>query len=115
MSKLGTDCINIIRTSVIGKMMAGVIWGRGGVATLGERPELIDIKDVGNRVRERISPQGSRREFEPSGQEVVRRGLPPRLSPSGRVSRVSDSGWEQAPLHLAGLREPPIPVRSGWC
>lgn len=36
--------------------MAGVIWGRGGVAALGERPELIDIKGCGQPCQREDQP-----------------------------------------------------------
>ena len=64
---------------------------------------------------ERGSAYQAPADFEPSGQEVVEEGGSPEIKSIWGVSRVSGTGREQAPLHSARLRGPPIPVLSGWC
>lgn len=49
------------------------------------------------------------------GKESLEEGGSPEIKSIWGVSRVSGTGREQAPLHSARLRGPPIPVLSGWC
>ena len=60
--QIRTDCTNIIPTSVIGRDDAGVIWGRGGVASTGRPPSSAEglaagqhfAPDTGSNVPPRI-------------------------------------------------------------